>query len=165
MAAILIRRVVTTLFVPICVLSFVLSMMTTGANAAGSDHTLVTSSSLKWAEVPSLPKGAQVAMIEGPLNEAVPFTFRIKMVDGYKIPAHWHPTIEHVTVISGIFNMGMGDKFDESKTQPLQAGDMMILQPKTQHFAWAKGDTVVQVHGTGPWAINFVNPADDPRKK
>lgn len=160
-----IRRIPALIFTSIFSLSLALSMCITNANAADADHMLITPSDLKWAEVPSLPKGAQVAMIEGPLNEAVPFTFRIKMPDGYKIPAHWHPAIEHVTVISGIFNMGIGDKLDMSKTQPVEAGSMMILQAKTQHFAWAKGETVVQVHGVGPWAINYVNPADDPRKK
>jgi hypothetical protein len=68
-------------------------------------------------------------------------------------------------VISGTFNMGMGDKLDRSKTTMLAPGGIAIMQAKTNHFAWTKGETIVQIHGVGPWAINYVNPADDPRKK
>lgn len=115
--------------------------------------------------MPSLPPGAKIAVIEGPLTEAVPFTFRLKFPADYKIPAHWHPAIEHVTVISGTFNLGTGDKLDAAKTKPLSAGSVAIMQPKTNHFGWTKEETIVQVHGVGPWGITYVNPADDPRKK
>ena len=128
-------------------------------------HMMVTPEELNWTEVGSLPAGAKVAVIEGPLTEAVPFTFRLKLPANYKIPAHWHPAIEHVTVISGTFHMGVGDKLDTSKTVPLTAGSVAIMQVKTTHFAWTKDETIIQVHGMGPWAINYVNPADDPRKK
>lgn len=133
--------------------------------AESAHHMMVTPDELKWADVPSVPSGAKVAVIEGPLNEAVPITFRLKFPTDYKLPAHWHPGIEHVTVISGAFNMGTGDKLDASKTKPLSAGSIAIMQPKTTHFAWTKEETIVQVHGVGPWAINYVNLADDPRKK
>ena len=133
--------------------------------AQGSAHTMVTPGDLKWADVPSLPPGANVAVIEGPLNEAVPFTFRLKFPADYKIPAHWHPAIEHATVISGTVNFGIGDKFDAAKTKPLSAGSVVIMQPKTNHFVWTKQETIVQIHGIGPWGITYVNPADDPRKK
>lgn len=129
------------------------------------NHLMVTPTELRWADVPSLPSGAKIAVIEGPMNEAVPFTVRIKLPANYEIPAHWHPGIEHVTVISGTFNMGTGDKLDKSKSHPLTVGSVAIMQPKTTHFAWTKDETVVQIHGMGPWAINYVNPADDPRKK
>jgi hypothetical protein len=128
-------------------------------------HTMVAPGDLKWVDVPSLPAGAKLAVIEGPLNEAVPFTMRLKFPASYQIPAHWHPAIEHVTVISGTFNMGAGDKLDRSMTKALAAGSVAIMQPKTNHFAWTDQETIVQVHGVGPWAITYVNPADDPRKK
>lgn len=128
-------------------------------------HVMVTPGDLKWADVPSLPPGAKMAVIEGPLSEAVPFTAHLKFPANYKIPPHSHPAIEHVTVLSGQFNMGTGDKFDESKLKSLKAGSVAIMQPKTNHFASTKGETVVQLHGVGPWAVTYVNPADDPRKK
>jgi quercetin dioxygenase-like cupin family protein len=145
-----------------------LALTLLGASTGSAEmpgHIMVAPGDLKWADVPSLPAGAKLAVIEGPLNEAVPFTIRIKLPAGYQIPAHWHPAIEHVTVISGTFNLGMGDKLERPMTKPLSAGSVAIMQPKTNHFAWTEQETIVQVHGVGPWAINYVNPADDPRKK
>ena len=129
------------------------------------DHSMVTPSELKWAPVPSLPAGAQIAIIQGPMNEAKPFTARLKLPANYRIPAHSHPAIEHVTVISGKFNMGTGDKLDDSKTTGLLPGSVAIMQIGTNHFAWTSEETVVQLHGVGPWDVKYVNPADDPRKK
>lgn len=130
-----------------------------------ADHMMVMPKDLKWADVPSLPPGAKIAMIEGSLSEATPFIFRLKFPANYKIPAHWHPGLEHVTVISGMFNLGTGDKLDMKQTKPLPAGSVAIMQPKTHHFGWTKGETIVQVHGMGPWGLSYVNPADDPRNK
>ena len=127
---------------------------------------MVTAADLKWVDVPSLPPGAKIAVIEGPLNEAVPSTFRLRFPADYKIPAHWHPAIEHVTVISGTINIGVGEKLDAAKTKPLPAGSVAIMQqPKTNHFLWTKEETIVQIHGVGPWVITYVTSADDPRKK
>jgi len=130
-----------------------------------ADHVMVAPKDLKWADVPALPPGAKVAVIEGPLDQATPFTVRFKLPANYKIPAHWHPAIEHVTVLSGTFNLGIGDKLDATKTKALSAGSMAIMQPKTNHFGWTKVATVVQVHGVGPWGVTYVDPANDPRKK
>jgi len=130
-----------------------------------ADHIMVSPKDLKWADVPSLPPGAKIAVIEGPMNEAKPFTVRLKFPANYNIPAHSHPAIEHVTVISGTFNMGTGDKLDEKKTKALSRGSVAIMPPKTNHFGWTKTETIVQLHGVGPWGVTYVNPADDPRKK
>lgn len=99
--------------------------------AQSGEHKMVKAKELKWADVPSLPKGAQATVIEGPMNEAVPFTVRIKFPANYRLPAHWHPAVERVTVLSGEFHMGMGEKFDAKKVMGLKQGDMMIMQPKT----------------------------------
>jgi len=151
----------------LAVVSTAFALGSLGASPAwGADtHVMAMPADLKWVDVPSLPPGAKIAVIEGPMNEAVPFTVRLKLPADYKVPAHWHPAIEHVTVISGTFNMGTGDKLDQSKTTPLSAGSVAIMQPKTNHFAWTKEETIIQAHGVGPWAVNYVNPADDPRKK
>ena len=151
--------------IPALSLGLALCAFAVGAAAEGA-HIMVTPNDLKWSsEVPSLPKGAQVAVIQGPLNVPGPFTIRLKFPAGYELPAHWHPAVEHVTVLSGTFHMGLGDKLETSKTHALHAGSMMIMQPETRHFAWTQAETLIQVHGVGPWAINYVNPADDPRKK
>jgi hypothetical protein len=136
-----------------------------GASAWAQEHKMVQPNDLKWEPVPSLPKGAQIAVIEGPMNQAVPFTVRLKFPANYKIPPHMHPAVERVTVLSGTFNMGIGEKFDEKKTHALAPGGMMIMKEKTPHFGWTKGETIVQLHGTGPWGVTYVNPADDPRKQ
>lgn len=149
-------------------LSTMLIIACLGAPAAWAQsaaHIMITPDELKWADVPSLPAGAKFAVIEGPLNEAVAFTFRLKLPANYQVPAHWHPAIEHVTVISGTFNMGTGDKLDRFGTKALTVGSVAIMQPKTNHFAWTSEETIIQIHGMGPWGINYVNPADDPRKK
>jgi len=152
----------------ICGLSALVVMIGWSASpswAQSGEHRMVKAAELKWADVPSLPKGAQAALIEGPMNEAVPFTVRIKFPANYRIPPHWHPAVERVTVLSGEFHMAVGEKFDEKKVMGLKPGDMMIMQPKTSHYALTKAATVVQLHGTGPWGVTYVNPDDDPRKK
>ena len=137
----------------------------TALSQAHGDHVMVVPAELKWADVPSLPAGAKLAVIEGPMNEAKPFTVRLKLPANYSIPAHFHSAIEHVTVISGTFNMGTGDKLDTATSRPLAAGSVAIMQPGTRHFAWTKEETEVQLHGVGPWTVTYVNAAEDPRKK
>jgi hypothetical protein len=136
----------------------------TEGNHSGG-HLMISPPELKWVDVPSLPPGAKLAVIEGPLNEAVPVTFRLKFPANFRIPAHWHPGIEHVTVISGTFHMGMGDTLDTAMTRALLAGSVAIMPPKEHHFAWTGEETIVQIHGVGPWGFIYVNPADDPRKQ
>lgn len=128
-------------------------------------HMMVTPSDLKWSNVPSLPPGAQIATIEGSMSEAKPFTVRLKLPADYQVPAHSHPAVERVTVLSGTFNMGVGDKIDRTQTRALAAGSMAIMQPGTTHFVWTGEETIVQLHGIGPWGVTYANPADDPRKQ
>ena len=111
------------------------------------------------------PPGVKSAVIEGPPSEAGPFIVRVKFPAGYKIPAHWHPAVEHLTVISGTLNFGIGDKLDKEKTKAITPGSVVIIQPKTNHFAWTSEETEIQLNGVGPTAIIYVNPEDDPRKK
>jgi len=125
---------------------------------------IYSAAELKWKDGPaSLPPGAKVVMLEGDLAKEGPFTLRALLPDGYKIPPHTHPKIEHVTVISGTFYLGMGEKFDQSAGHEMSAGAFGFWPAGMKHFAWTKGETVIQVHGVGPWGINYLNPADDPR--
>lgn len=130
----------------------------------GHEHVMIQPGDLKWSDVPSLPAGAKIAVIEGKMSEPQAFTVRLRFPANYKLPAHWHPAVERVTVLSGTFHMGTGDTFDQSKTMPLTAGAIAIMQPKTNHFAWTREETEVQLHGIGPWGITYVNEAEDPRK-
>lgn len=119
---------------------------------------------LKWQDgPPSLPAGAKIAVLEGDPSKSGPFVFRVKVPDGYRIPPHTHPKPERVTIISGTFQLGMGDTFEEKKLEVLPAGTYGMWPAGMKHFVRVKGETVVQFHGDGPWTINYVNPADDPR--
>ena len=128
-------------------------------------HVMVKPADLKWAPMPTLPAGAMVAIIEGPIDKPGPFIIRLRLPANYQIPAHWHPWIEHVTVISGTLHMGIGDKLDRAKTEPLSAGSVAVMPADIRHFSWTAEETIVQVHGIGPLVITYVNPADDPRIK
>lgn len=120
---------------------------------------------LKWQDgPPSLPRGSKIAILEGDPTRPGPFTFRVKFPSGYRVPPHFHPVIEHVTVVSGAFSIGQGEQWDDSKLVRLGAGDFMHMPPGTRHFALATGETEIQLHSIGPWGITYVNPADDPRK-
>jgi quercetin dioxygenase-like cupin family protein len=141
------------------------ALLAAAAWAAGNDHIMVNPDDIKWAPGPkSLPAGAQVALLEGDPSKAVPITMRLKFPAGYRIPAHTHPVVEHVTVLSGAFHMGAGDKLDQSKGMRLGAGGFVAIPAGSTHYAWASEETVVQLHSVGPWGITYVNPADDPRK-
>lgn len=119
-----------------------------------------------WKDGPgSFEKGAQVAVLEGDPAKEGPFVIRIKLPDGFHIRPHTHPKVERVTVLSGTFLLAMGEKLDRAQATPLKAGSYGFWPPGMKHTAWAQGETVVQLHGIGPWVINYVNPADDPRTR
>jgi uncharacterized RmlC-like cupin family protein len=128
-------------------------------------HVILSEADIKWGDAPpTLPAGAKMAVLQGDPGATGMFTIRLKVPDGYKVAAHWHPAAENVTVISGTFNLGTGDKLDEAKTTPMSAGSFATMPAKMRHFAWCKGETEVQVSGMGPFKIVYVNPADDPGK-
>lgn len=154
--------------------SIALAILLTAASSANAEvpahermegAELFPADAVKWIDgPPSLPKGASIAVLEGDPTKEGPFVFRVKVPDGYRIPPHTHPKTERVTVISGTFHIGMGDTFDAKKAQAMPAGTYGHWAPGMTHFVWVKGETIVQFHGEGPWTINYVNPADDPRK-
>jgi quercetin dioxygenase-like cupin family protein len=137
-----------------------------GAPTVTKPHAVVVlPDQVTWAQGPaSLPAGAKAAVLEGDPKQEGPFTMRISLPDGYRIPPHSHPAVERVTVIQGTFRIGMGDKFEGSALTSLPAGAFVAMQPGTNHFVQTKGNTIVQVNAIGPWKINYVNKADDPRK-
>jgi len=93
------------------------------------------------------------------------FAFRLKMPDNFRVPPHFHPADEHLVVLSGVFNMGMGDKFDTSAGHAMPAGSFMVMPKEKHHFAWTTGETIIQVYAIGPWGLTYVNPEDDPRHR
>jgi quercetin dioxygenase-like cupin family protein len=120
---------------------------------------------LHWAPAPGVfPAGAMMAVISGDPGKAAPFTIELAMPAGYKIPPHFHPTAETVTVKRGTLLVGMGDAFDASKTKPMQVGDSGSIPANAHHFAAVKVATFITVSAMGPFAMTYVHSADDPQK-
>lgn len=130
---------------------------------AGDDHLMVTPDQLEWGPVGSMAEGAEMTVIEGDLSREEPFTFRLRLPDGYRIEPHVHPAYERVTVLSGTLHFAHGETFDAGQLQRLPAGSVAIMPPGHAMFGLAEGETVFQLHGTGPWAIDYIDPEDDPR--
>ena len=136
------------------------------ADSGKAAATSANASELKWGPAPpDLPKGAEITVLHGDPGKPHPFTLRLKMPAGYKIPAHHHPTDEYVTVISGDLSLGMGDKLDPAKAAKLAPGGFAMAGAKMNHFASSTGGAVVQVSAEGPFAMTYVNPADDPTRR
>jgi anti-sigma factor ChrR (cupin superfamily) len=113
---------------------------------------------LKWTPI---MKGCDLATVAGDASaEGTPFVVRIRCVDGAKIPAHWHPTDENLTVLKGTFLPGMGETFDETKLTTMNVGNFAMMPKEMRHFALCKGETIVQIHGAGPFKVNWVNPSE-----
>jgi len=127
-------------------------------------HVMLAPDELQWKPAPpGLPAGAEAAAVEGDPAKPGHFALRLRAPDGYRIPPHWHSRAERLTVLSGTFNLGTGDRFDPSAARPLPPGGYAMLPPRMNHFAFAKGPVVVQVSGQGPFDIHYVDRADDPR--
>jgi hypothetical protein len=119
---------------------------------------------INWGPGPAaLPPGAQFAVISGDPGSNGPYVVRAKLPAGYTVPPHTHPGDENVTVLSGEFHFAMGDKLDKAKGEAVMPGGFFRAEQGMQHYAWSTASTVIQIHGMGPFAITYVNPADDPR--
>jgi len=131
---------------------------------AQTGHVVVPADKVQWAPAPPfLPAGAQISVLEGNPSEKGPVTLRLKFPANYNIAAHWHSMAEAVTVVSGTFNIGMGDKLDRQASQALTPGGFVLLPANMRHFAWTAVPTVVQINLQGPFDIFYVNPADNPQ--
>jgi quercetin dioxygenase-like cupin family protein len=126
--------------------------------AGAEAHKIVHYGDLKWTPI---IKGCDLAVVAGnPDAEGQPFVVRFKCADGAKVPAHWHPTDEYLTVLKGGFLVGTGETYDETKLQTMNVGNFILMPKEMRHFAMNKGETIVQVHGMGPFKVNWVNPSD-----
>ncbi len=127
-------------------------------------HEVFRPQDIKWGSTPpSLPAGAEAALLYGdPAKEGM-FVLRVRMPKGYKIAPHTHPKPEVITVISGQFSLGMGAKPDRASVESLPAGSFSSMPPGVGHYLFVDEDTVVQISSTGPWSIDYLDPKDDPR--
>jgi len=126
----------------------------------------VTPDALAWKDNPNIPKGAQVTILQGDPTKAEVVVQRVKLPANYKVPPHTHPYAENVTVISGRVGLGMGEKFDAKEGDMVTAGAFFSQPGKHAHYVWTGSEeAIIQVQFTGPGGIDYINPADDPRKK
>lgn len=136
-----------------------------GAAVAQAKAAAAKPAALHWGPAPAaFPKGAKLAVVSGDPGKAAPFVVELSMPAGYRIPPHFHPTDESVEVKKGTFLVGMGDTFATSAMKPMKAGDKGVVPADAHHYATAKGATIVSVSAMGPFAMIYVNPADDPRQ-
>jgi quercetin dioxygenase-like cupin family protein len=119
---------------------------------------------IEWEPFAAFPSSARLAVVVGQPLEDGPYTIRVKVPRGVRLMPHKHPEDRIYTVISGIFYVGLGDRFDSEKLVAYPPGAVIILPGNTSHFHWAKsGDYITQVTGLGPLGIEYMNSNDDPR--
>ncbi len=135
------------------------SLLRAQQSSSATSPILTTPDAIKWS---ALVPGVQMAVLSGDPSKPEPYTLRLKMSDGARVAPHWHPEDENVTVLQGTFLAGMGDKFDASAFHEFPVGSFVLMPKQMHHFASARGENILQLHGTGPFVINYVNPADDP---
>lgn len=146
--------------------SVLLLAVASGAVAAGDMPGPMQPEEIKWGAAPPVfPAGAKLAVLVGDPGKEGLVIVRLKMPAGYAIPAHWHPTDENVTVVSGTLGLGMGDKLDRKNSKVLKAGGFAVAPARMHHFAWTRTGAVVEVSLMGPFALTYVDPADDPTAK
>jgi hypothetical protein len=152
----------------ICILSAMLVVSGVAGGDAelpyrGEGHLMRNASDLEWGPIASMAPGARFVLIEGDLSREEPFTFRLELPAGYILAPHVHPAYERVTVLSGTFHFGHGRTFDRKNAVALHEGGLAIMAPGEPMFGFTEELTVIQLHGQGPWGIEYVDPADDPR--
>lgn len=127
-------------------------------------HLMVSQDDLEWNELSSMPPGALVSVLEGDPAKDESFTMRIQFPANYKIPLHTHPAVERVTVLSGTLYLGIGETFDREEARPLSPGALAVMDEGVPMFGFtAEEPVVIQLNGTGPWGIDYLDPEEDPR--
>ena len=150
----------------------VAGLLMTGASAAMRTDHPHAGQNLKDAHFspapPLLPKGAEIAVLDGDPTKPELYAVRLKFPAHYAIPAHSHPTDEHVVVTSGVLMFGMGDELDKrsSRNSKLTVGGFVVAAANMNHFAFTRDEeTTIVLYGVGPVEFNYVNPNDDPRNQ
>jgi quercetin dioxygenase-like cupin family protein len=140
------------------------STLSSAEETQSGEMRLYPPTTIEWKAGPAaLPPGAKMAVLEGDPTKEGPFVVRFQFPDGYHVPPHTHPKTERVTVISGTLYLATGEALDRNSAKKLPAESFGYWPAGMKHTAWSEGETVIQLHGIGPWQINYVNPANDPR--
>jgi quercetin dioxygenase-like cupin family protein len=135
------------------------------AHQPGQDHfRVIRPDEVQWKPFPAFPPAARLAVLVGQPNEPGPYVIRVMLPHGTKIMPHKHSEDRIYLVISGVFYIGLGDEFDESKLTAHGPGTVVVLPGGQSHFHWAKsGEYITQVTAIGPLGLEYVDPTDDPR--
>lgn len=142
------------------------TLVLTPLQAAEQHHTVVPADAVKWGPAPpSLPPGAQAAVLMGNPAKEGPFVIRLKFPAGFVVPPHRHTKDELLTVIAGKFAVASGEKLDRESLSPLVPASFVHLPAGMPHYAWAEVESVVQINGVGPFDVSYIDPKDDPRKQ
>jgi hypothetical protein len=151
-------KIPARLFAGVSACAIVLAALAS-VEARQDKHVVVPANKVMFEpiEVPGFPTGMKIATISGDPNaETGQYVVRLQFPDGYMFPPHWHPMAENLTVLSGTFMLGMGDKADKSKLVTYMPGAFMAIPGKMPHFGGSKGLTVIQLHGQAPFKIELV---------
>ena len=147
-------------------IAWTLVLLSMSCVALGDHQMLASTSAIKWGPPPPVfAAGAKFAVVDGDPAGTGNVTVRLMLPAGYKIAPHWHPTDEHVTVLSGELSLGMGDAIDKAHSATLKAGGYAVAPANMHHYAFTKTGATIQVHMIGPFALTYVNPADDPSRR
>ena len=142
------------------------ALLLSSALLSASAQSQVNPGNLKWGPAPpGLPRGAQASVLAGNPDKSGMFTIRLKFPAGYTVPPHSHPADEDVTVISGQLSLGMGSRMNRAKSASLVPGGFARAPARMNHYATTRSGAVIQITSQGPFAIKYVNPADDPRRR
>ena len=160
------RSIVAIRWAPVALGLLLALALTSSLRAAALHHTVVPADAVTWGPAPpSLPPGAQAAVLLGSPAKEGPFVIRLKFPNGYVVPPHHHSKDELITVIAGRFAVASGDKLDRTASPYLAPSSFVHLPAGMPHYAWVEGETIVQINGSGPFDVNYVDPKDDPRNK
>lgn len=119
---------------------------------------------IDWRPFAGFPPAARLAVLVGDTSQPDPFMVRVKLPADEKLMPHRHHEDRVYTVISGVFYIGLGDRFDEEKLQAYPPGAVVVLPGGTSHFHWARsGEYITQVTAIGPISLEYVDPSNDPR--
>ena len=127
---------------------------------------VIRAEDISWKPFPAFPPEARLAILVGDPSKPGPYVIRVKLPGGIKLMPHKHPEDRIYTVISGVFYIGLGDVFDESKLAAFAPGSVVVLPGGQPHFHWAKsGEYITQVTAIGPLGLDYLDPANDPRSQ
>ena len=140
-------------------------LLASSASPSRAQEMIAGASEVRWVPVPNvLPKGAEIAVLLGDPAAEASYVVRLKLPAGYVLPPHHHPSAEYITVLSGSFSAGMGNKLNRKQAHTFRPGGFVAVPANANHYCWANTASVIQIHGTGPFAIMYVKPSDNPSR-